>query len=90
MLERTDQFSAGDNGLFAVELPVNSVAPHLRLCQKAQFADKKRTVAMASLEGAWDQVRRTLAYVERIVQLNQLEPQRECGILAPIVVGLVV
>ncbi|MGE4323839.1 MAG: hypothetical protein AB7E60_12535 [Sphingobium sp.] len=64
-----------------------------RLTLESQFADKRLTSAMASLQDARDEARRKQVYLERIVQPSKpdapLEPRRMRIILSTLVVGLV-
>lgn len=64
-----------------------------RLALDREYADKRLTAALASLQEARNEARRKQAYVERIVQPNlpdeAQEPRRLRGILATFVLGLV-
>lgn len=64
-----------------------------RLTLDREYADKRLTAALASLQDARNEARRKQAYVERIVDANlpdeAQEPRRLRGILATLIVGLV-
>lgn len=64
-----------------------------RLVLDREYADKRLTAALASLQEARNEARRKQAYVERIAEPNlpdeALEPRRFRGILATLVLGLV-
>ena len=70
-----------------------SAVRYQRLVLDREYADKRLTAAMASLQEARNESRRKQAYVERIVQPNlpdeALEPRRLRGILATLVLGLI-
>lgn len=65
-----------------------------RLTLDREYADRRLTAAMTSLQEARNEARRKQAYVERIVQPNlpdeASEPRRLRGIFATLVLGLVV
>ena len=64
-----------------------------RLALDREYADKRLTAALASLQEARNEARRKQAYVERIVQPSlpdeAQEPRRLRGIFATFVLGLV-
>lgn len=71
----------------------SSAAQYQRLLLEAQFADRRLTAAMASLQDAENDTRRKQAYVERIVQPNlpdyPTEPRRALGIIATLLFALI-
>lgn len=73
-------------------LSANAVR-YQRLALDREYADKRLTAALASLQEARNEARRKQAYVERIVQPNlpdeAEEPRRLRGILATFVLGLI-
>ena len=73
-------------------LSANAVR-YQRLALDREYADKRLTAAMASLQEARNEARRKQAYVERIVEPNlpdeALQPRRLRGIFATFVLGLV-
>ncbi len=70
-----------------------SAVQYQRLVLDREYADKRLTAAMASLQEARNEARRKQAYVERIVQPSlpdeAQEPRRLRGIFATFVLGLV-
>jgi capsular polysaccharide transport system permease protein len=70
-----------------------SAVQYQRLQLEREFADKRLTAALTSLQEARNEARRQQAYVERIVQASlpdeAEQPRRLRGILATIVLGLV-
>ena len=64
-----------------------------RLQLEREFADKRLTAALSSLQEARNEARRQQAYVERIVQPSlpdeAQQPRRLRGIFATFVLGLV-
>lgn len=64
-----------------------------RLALDREYADKRLTAALASLQEARNESRRKQAYVERIVEANlpdeAKQPRRLRGILATFILGLV-
>jgi capsular polysaccharide transport system permease protein len=70
-----------------------SAVRYQRLALDREYADKRLTAAMASLQEARNEARRKQAYVERIVQPNlpdeAQEPRRIRGIFATLVLGLI-
>lgn len=70
-----------------------SAVRYQRLALDREYADKRLTAAMASLQEARNEARRKQAYVERIVQPSlpdeAQEPRRLRGIFATFVLGLV-
>ena len=70
-----------------------SAVRYQRLALDREYADKRLTAALASLQEARNEARRKQAYVERIVEANlpdeAQEPRRFRGILATFVLGLV-
>jgi BexC/CtrB/KpsE family polysaccharide export inner-membrane protein len=70
-----------------------SAVRYQRLTLDREYADKRLTAALASLQEARNEARRKQAYVERIVEANlpdeAQEPRRMRGILAVFVLGLV-
>lgn len=70
-----------------------SAVRYQRLVLDREYADKRLTAAMASLQDARNEARRKQAYVERIVQPSlpdeAQEPRRLRGIFATFVLGLV-
>lgn len=70
-----------------------SAVRYQRLVLDREYADKRLTAAMASLQEARNEARRKQAYVERIVEPNlpdeAQEPRRLRGILATLVLGLI-
>ena len=79
--------AGGDRSLSA------SAVRYQRLALDREYADKRLTAAMASLQEARNEARRKQAYVERIVEPNlpdeALEPRRLRGIFATFVLGLI-
>lgn len=73
-------------------LSANAVQ-YQRLALDREYADRRLTAAMASLQEARNEARRKQAYVERIVQPNlpdeAQKPRRFRGILATFIIGLV-
>ena len=73
-------------------LSANAVR-YQRLALDREYADKRLTAALASLQEARNEARRKQAYVERIVQPSlpdeAQEPRRLRGIFATFVLGLV-
>ena len=71
-----------------------SAVQYQRLALDREYADKRLTAAMASLQEARNEARRKQAYVERIVQPNlpdeAQEPRRLRGIFATLVVSLLI
>ena len=70
-----------------------SAVQYQRLVLDREYADKRLTAALASLQEARNEARRKQAYVERIVEPNlpdeAAEPRRLRGIFATFVLGLV-
>ena len=70
-----------------------TAAQFQRLQLEREFADRRLTAAMTSLQEARSEARRKQAYVERIVQPSRpdeaQEPRRLRGILATFILGLV-
>ena len=70
-----------------------SAVRYQRLALDREYADKRLTAALASLQEARNEARRKQAYVERIVQPNlpdeAQEPRRLRGILATLILGLI-
>ncbi|MDP9422841.1 MAG: hypothetical protein M3Q19_08410 [Pseudomonadota bacterium] len=70
-----------------------SAVRYQRLVLDREYADKRLTAALASLQEARNEARRKQAYVERIVEPDlpdeALEPRRLRAILATFVVGLI-
>lgn len=70
-----------------------SAVQYQRLALDREYADKRLTGALASLQEARNEARRKQAYVERIVQPNlpdeAQEPRRLRGILATLILGLI-
>jgi len=64
-----------------------------RLQLEREYADRRMSAALTSLQDARNEARRKQAYVERIVQPNlpdeAKEPRRLRGILATLVLGLI-
>ncbi|MBA3669032.1 MAG: hypothetical protein H0W71_03045 [Sphingomonas sp.] len=79
---------AGDRGSLSA-----TAAQYQRLQLEREFADRRLTAALTSLQEARNEAQRKQAYVERIVQPNlpdeALEPRRLRGILASLVLGLI-
>ena len=73
-------------------LSANAVL-YQRLALDREYADRRLTAALASLQEARNEARRKQAYVERIVQPNlpdeAQQPRRLRGILATLVLGLI-
>lgn len=70
-----------------------SAVRYQRLVLDREYADKRLTAAMASLQEARNEARRKQAYVERIVEPNMpdeaQEPRRLRGIFATLILGLI-
>jgi capsular polysaccharide transport system permease protein len=70
-----------------------AVVQYQRLRLDSEYADRRLTSALASLQEARNEARRKQAYVERIVEPNlpdeAQEPRRLRGILATFILGLV-
>lgn len=70
-----------------------SAVQYQRLVLDREYADKRLTAALASLQEARNEARRKQAYVERIVQPNlpdeAQEPRRLRGIFATFILGLI-
>lgn len=70
-----------------------SAVQYQRLALDREYADKRLTAALASLQEARNEARRKQAYVERIVQPSlpdeAQEPRRFRGIFATFVLGLI-
>lgn len=70
-----------------------SAARYQRLVLDREYADKRLTAALASLQEARNEARRKQAYVERLVQPNlpdeAMEPRRLRGIAATFILGLI-
>lgn len=70
-----------------------SAVRYQRLALDREYADKRLTAALASLQEARNEARRKQAYVERIVEPSlpdeAQEPRRLRGILATFVMGLI-
>lgn len=70
-----------------------SAVRYQRLALDREYADKRLTAAMASLQEARNEARRKQAYVERIVEPSlpdeAQEPRRLRGIFATLILGLV-
>ncbi len=70
-----------------------ATAEYQRLQLQQEFADKQLAMSLAELQEARNEVRRQLAYVERVAQPSlpdaSLEPRRLRGIFATLVIGLV-
>jgi capsular polysaccharide transport system permease protein len=70
-----------------------SAVRYQRLVLDREYADKRLTAAMATLQEARNEARRKQAYVERIVEPNlpdkAQEPRRLRGIFATFVLGLI-
>ena len=70
-----------------------SAVQYQRLALDREYADRRLTAALASLQEARNEARRKQAYVERIVQPNlpdeAQQPRRFRGILATLVLGLI-
>jgi capsular polysaccharide transport system permease protein len=79
--------AGGDRSLSA------SAVRYQRLSLDREYADRRLTAAMTSLQEARNEARRKQAYVERIVQANlpdkAEEPRRLRGIFATFILGLI-
>jgi len=71
----------------------STAAQYQRLQLEREYADRRLTAALTSLQDARNEGQRKQAYVERIVQPNlpdeALEPRRWRGVLATLVLGLI-